>query len=332
MTDDISFPQPGSPQPGSPPSDGGLPLGQFDVVAAVLDGVASEAESSMVASSPALDALLDDLRADRASIGAIDVPPATRTAALAAAMAVFDGLQLAAGTAEVAAERVGPDAASAASSPVTAPSASSKGNASNVVRFGRRQRQYRAVLGAAAAVAVLFGGVVMVRHLDGLGGDDAETTSFEVPASVDENGRSIEAASTMGDAATGFADQSAADTMADTMPATEMPATGDTATGATAQTEMTPVDSGAIIDSIDGGAAVLDRVDDEASLRAWAVARPTPKSVALSTCIDERGGEQVELGTVLHLGTLAVVMRTVDSGALQVLELSTCATLLEATP
>ena len=329
MNDDIPSARPDLPLP-----DEGLPVGQFDVVSAVLDGVASETESSMVAASPELGALLDDLRAARASIGTIDVPPAARTAALAAAMAVFDDLQLAAGTAAgtaaEAAERLGPDAAAA----VTAPSdsaGSSRGDASNVVRIGRRQRQYRAVLGTAAAVVVLFVGVVMVR---GLGGDDAEMTSFEAPASVVESGRSIEAAPTMGDAMT-----------ATEIPATELPATGDATAGNTTAgdttaasplTEMTPVDSGAIIDSIDSGAAVLDRVNDEASLRTWAAARPTPKSVASSTCITGRDAGRdagrVELGTVLHLGTLAVVVRTVDSGALQVLELSTCATLLEATP
>ena len=325
MNDDIPSARPDLPLP-----DEGLPVGQFDVVSAVLDGVASETESSMVAASPELGALLDDLRAARASIGTIDVPPAARTAALAAAMAVFDDLQLAAGTAAEAAERLGPDAAAA----VTAPSdsaGSSRGDASNVVRIGRRQRQYRAVLGTAAAVVVLFVGVVMVR---GLGGDDAEMTSFEAPASVVESGRSIEAAPTMGDAMT-----------ATEIPATELPATGDATAGDTTAgdttaasplTEMTPVDSGAIIDSIDSGAAVLDRVNDEASLRTWAAARPTPKSVASSTCITGRDAgrdaDRVELGAVLHLGTLAVVVRTVDSGALQVLELSTCATLLEATP
>ena len=316
MNDDIPSARPDFPQP-----DGGLPVGQFDVVSAVLDGVASETESSMVAASPELGALLEDLRAARASIGTIDVPPAARTAALAAAMAVFDDLQLAAGTAAEAAERLGPDAAAAVTAPPSF-SGSSRGDASNVVRIGRRQRQYRAVLGTAAAVVVLFVGVVMVR---GLGGDDAEMTSFDATASVVESGRSIEAAPTMGDAMT-----------ATEIPATELPATGDATAGdttaASALTEMTPVDSGAIIDSIDSGAAVLDRVNDEASLRTWAAARPTPKSVASSTCITGRDAGRVELGTVLHLGTLAVVVRTVDSGALQVLELSTCATLLEATP
>ena len=127
MNDDV--------QPSDTPSD------ELVAVSAILDGTATADERALVEASPELGGLVDELRTHRQAIVEVEVPDAVRESAIAAALAAFDELHVAA--APLAAAAVAP---------------------ANVVSLDRRRRMYRRVTGAAAAVIVVVVGVAALEQ------------------------------------------------------------------------------------------------------------------------------------------------------------------------
>lgn len=301
-------------------------------VSALLDGTASAEDVARVESDPALRALLDDLRVLRAEVADVPPPPAaTRDAAIAGALAVFDEVHAPTTTDTVAAH--------------TSPTGSTP-PAANVVRFERRRRWYGVVTGAAAAaVAVLFVGALVSGGLGG--GDDEESTAFESPAADEARtapaetlAGATEAPPAMGaepmmtetgelDAATEApdgADQAGgADVeMADT---TEPPAAAE-ATVAPAATNAATDDT---IDSIDGAAEVVAITSPE-QLRDYANGRRAvlPLPGLGFPCVEEG---QEAIGEVTYQGVQSIVVRDPSTGTVTAYDLrGSCAVVATVEP
>lgn len=118
-------------------------------VGALVDGVATHEERARVESSPELTALAESWRGHQARLAdrsAITAGAGASDAAVAAAMAAFDEIH----------------------APSAAPIAASAG--ATVIGIGRVQRRHRLLMGAAAAVSVLFVGAAVIGN--GLGSND----------------------------------------------------------------------------------------------------------------------------------------------------------------
>jgi hypothetical protein len=128
---------------------------ELEAASAAVDGLATSEERALVEASPSLQADVERFTAVRDSITDVAVPAAARESAVAAALAAFDAL-----------------AAESAATPAVTPAA-------NVVPLAsRRRRQYRALVGAAAAVAVIGIGAVALNS----GATDEESSAVTIAA------------------------------------------------------------------------------------------------------------------------------------------------------
>lgn len=280
-------------------------------VNAYLDGEATPDERALVDSSPELLALVDEWRELREQTASVEVPSAARESALAAALAAFDNAH-----------------------------ASLNPPAANVVRLERRQRQYRFLVGAAAAVAIVFGGLVVVQG--GLGGsdhDDASSATFEAPAETEAPAAAepMIAMDAPADEAATRMESEAGDTFsqppapAAAPEATESPA----ASAAPADTEG-PTEIG---DGSGSGSDpdALPRIDREDQLVAYYSANRSvvPTTAPAATTADAApcmAGPDLVVGKVDFRGTPALVVISNDGEVLKAIDASTCIVLLTTTP
>jgi hypothetical protein len=276
------------------------PSPELDAVAAVLDGNATPDDQALVDASPALQALLADLAADKAAIADvsdIEITTEVREWSIAAALGAYDQM-LAGATSTVA-------AAAAPAAPTEA----------TVLRFERRRRTYQTLMGAAAAVAVVFVGVAVVG---GLGGSDNESpeTPMAVSAKADTTEPTAVRAATS--AESGVINEADATAVGDTTMGAESVAPSDT-TAAPAYTIGV------------SGATVGSDLQTPQELVDFALGKP---AMALADgvgfpCVTE-GAEAI--GTVRYQGVDAIVTRDPATGQLTAFDLTTCAALVQAGP
>lgn len=161
------------------PLDPLTPDEDFLAVSALLDGTATADARARVDADPALQDLLIVLRTQRAELADVPADEGIREQAIARALAAFDDLQ--SSTAEddrSSADASVPVAVQIASAPHLAPSPT------NVVRLERRRSSYRILTGAAAAVGVLFIGVLAIGALGSTGGRDESASLASDPAAA----------------------------------------------------------------------------------------------------------------------------------------------------
>jgi hypothetical protein len=173
---------------------------ELEAASAAVDGLATVDERALVESSQTLQADVERFAGVRASVADVQVPPGAREAALAAALAAFDEL----GRADSTSPADGAPDARPVPAVVTLPS--------------RRRRQYRALVGVAAAVVVLGVGAVAVtnRGADDVNTAETATTLAGVdprsPAASRENAPAgTDPADAAGESATGGDEATSAD-------------------------------------------------------------------------------------------------------------------------
>ncbi len=249
----------------------------------------------------------------RASLRDVTVPADAREQALAAALAAFDELQAA------------PLAAAATVEPPVSLAA-------------HRERRYRWLTGAAAAVAVLAVGGIVLRSLDTRSDDDSTVAvATEATASANAATQSDKASAGGATIAPEAKQAEAAETGVLTATAdTLAPATAETMTGVGA-TSPAPVPADApvsTIGSIDGAAeyGTAPEVDSPEALVAFAAAvadTPSPtRSAPAAACLS---GDVEILGTVVYRQQQAIVVRSA-SGAISALDVFSCAVIVTVQP
>lgn len=287
MNDDV--------QPPDTPSD------ELVAVNAVLDGTASAAEQALVDASPELSALLESYRATSRELAVVDVASEAREAGIAAALAVFDQLDLAA---------------------VAAPAQT----ASNVVVLQRRRTWYRAVTGAAAALVLVVAGVAALSSL----GDSSSNN--ESAATVPASQKSQEAGSTDAPAADDASSPMAATAAAGTMSpaASDAGSTQIESTGTADTTAPVPAENPSVstIGSIGGAADPRTPVADQTALATY-VANATARPAGAQQCAPN-GGES--LGEISYQGTPAIVIRDPATGGVTVHDAANCSVLTTLQP
>lgn len=249
----------------------------------------------------------------RASLRDVAVPAEAREQALAAALAAFDELHAT-------------PLAGAAAVPPAPP----------VSLAAHRERRYRWLAGAAAAVAVLAVGGAVLRSLD-TRSDDGSDVAVATEATASAN------AATQSDPAA--ADSAAVAPEAKQAEATVtgvLTATADTLAAAPAETMTgvganSPVPANApvsTIGSIDGAAdyGTAPAIDSPQALAAYAAdvsATPTAtRSIPAPACLPN----DVEvLGTVVYRQQQAIVVRSAD-GAISALDSFSCAVIVTVQP
>ena len=298
-------------------------------VGALVDGVATAEERAHAEASPELAALAETWRlqqgrvADRTSIAA---PAGAGDAALAAAMAVYDELHAT------------PVAASA--------DEGAAHTGSSLVSFERRQRRYRLVMGAAAAVAVLFVGAVVVGN--GLGGssDDSSAgvsdpaaskmaptaeafTADDQLATATDDAATATAAGSVGDAGEGTDGAVAAESTEGPL---QQAGTDTRAAGASEAVEATeaPPSSGSV-DQIAGPAEVVVSLATPEQLLGFARSRTAqlPLPGFEFTCVP--AGIEA-LGLAEYQGLQVVVTRDPATGEVAAVELISCDPVASITP
>ncbi len=251
----------------------------------------------------------------RASLRDVAVPAEAREQALAAALAAFDELQ-------------GAPLAAAAAAPAAPP----------VSLAAHRERRYRWLAGAAAAVAVLAVGGVVLRSLD-TRSDDGSNVAVATEASASSN------AATQSDAAPAGSDvvvpeaKQAEATATGVLTATAdtlAPAPAETMTGV-GVTSPVPAPANApvsTIGSIDGAAeyGTAPTIDSPQALAAFAAdltaTSATTRSIPAAACLPS----DVEvLGTVVYRQQQAIVVRSAD-GAISALDSFSCAVIVTVQP
>jgi hypothetical protein len=276
------------------------PSPELEAVAAVLDGTATPDDQALVDASPALQAMLADLAADKAAIADvsdIEITTEVREWSIAAALGAYDQM-LAGATSMVA-------AAAVPAAPADA----------TVLRFERRRRTYQTLMGAAAAVAVVFVGVAVVG---GLGGSDNESPEAPMAVSAKADTTEPTAARAATSAESGVIDEADANAVADTTMGAESVAPSDTA----AAPAYTIGVSGATVGSdLQGPQDLVD----------FAMGKPAMELADGDgfPCVTE-GAEAI--GTVRYQGVDAIVTRDPATGQLTAFELTTCAALVQAGP
>ena len=265
-------------------------------VSAILDGTATADERALVLGSTEATQLLEQLGAHRQLVVSVDVPDDVREHGIAAALAVFDELQLVADP-----------------MPVTAAAAATAGAAvrSNVVSLDRRRRLYRVVTGAAAALMVVVVGVAAINMS---GGSDDESSSVAVDdgaaTAASEKAGAVDAA-TMADAGDA-APLTEAPAETDSPVATDAPmmAEGGAPEESTAETGSTTPPT---IGEIPGPAQALPSIVDQQQLATYVGDADRAADDLDHPCAPD-GTES--LGDVSYQGEPAVVVR--DAAARQV--------------
>lgn len=285
------------------------PSPELEAVAAVLDGTATLDEQALVDASPVLQALLADFAADQAAIADvsdIEITTEVREWSIAAALGAYDQMLAAA---------AGPGAAAAA-----APATSATPADATVLRFERRRRTYRTLMGAAAAVVVVLVGVTVVG---GLGDPDGESTDAPMAVSAKTDTTAPAAARAATSADSGVLEQADANATAT--------ATADT-TVVDGESVAAPDTAAAPAFTIGvGGATVgsdLQAPQDLVDFAMGKAAMTLAEGDGLP-CVTE-GAEAV--GTVRYQGVDAIVTRDPATGQLTAFDLTTCAVLAQAGP
>ncbi|MEX0847172.1 MAG: hypothetical protein WD023_05280 [Ilumatobacteraceae bacterium] len=285
--------------------DSVTPSPELDAVASVLDGTAASHEQAVVEASPELQRLLAQLTADRASIADVadvEITTEVREWSIGAALGAYDDMLAGASATAMAAVAASTDA--------------------TVVRFERRRRTYRAVMGTAAAVIVVLGGIAV---FSGLGGSDDEQPASAPPmaasAKTDGNAPSAGDSTRAATSAQGgvIGEEATNDTADITSAASaEVPAatTGELQTAYTIGT---------------GGATVGSDLQTPEDLVAYALGRSAmPASEGTDGACVTEGAEAI--GVVTYRGIGAIVVRDPATGRLTAFDLSTCTPLVEAGP
>lgn len=252
------------------------------------------------------DAPSDDVwQPIRASLREVAVPTDAREGAIAAALAEFDALHAV-------------PAAAAAAAAAAVP-------AGDIVSLdARRQRRYRWLAGAAAAVVVLAVGGIVAGNI-GRSNDDSTNVAIEpasAPAAESADAGQFEAAP-----------KAAAETGVMTATAETMaPGGGDTiavteSTAAAAAESTTPPTIG----SIDGAASpsAAPPVESPDQLAAFAATAPATARLAPTTaCLPP---EVEVLGEVVYRQQQAIVVRA-PTGQISAIDRLTCAVLITVDP
>jgi len=255
----------------------------------------------------------------RASLRDVAVPVDAREDAIAAALAEFDALQATPAAATAAAAAAGP-----AATPVSS-------TAAQVVSLAdRRQRRYRWLTGAAAAIGVMAG-VGIVAGTIGRSSDDSTNVAVEPAAApaADDDPQGGAVAGGLPEAAPKAAAETGvmtatAETLApggvDTLAATE--------STAAAATESTPPPT---IGSIDGAASPGNTtpVDSPDQLVEYAATVPaTSRQSPINACLP---AEVEVLGEVVYRQQQAIVVRA-PTGQISAIDRLTCAVLVTVDP
>ncbi len=305
-----------TPPSASEPDDGLL------AVSAVVDGFASDEERAVVAASPELQALLEEMLADRARLADLDdveVAGDVREWSVAAALQVYD--RVLEGRDAVA---LGDDE-DTAGVPMAAAAAAAVGSSpvapvAQVVDLQRRRRAYRLLTTAAAAVAIAFVGVAVVGGLGG-GRDDEATTAVATTAAASDT---APGAMSM-EAAPAAEEDPATDAAGGAQDDATRAAAETTTAGAADAPEATPFTIGP------DGAAVGDVLATPDELVAWATGREAmvPLAGVEVPCVP--GGAET-LGTAIYDGRDAVIGRDPATGRVSAFDLATCELLAEVGP
>lgn len=252
------------------------------------------------------DAPSDDVwQPIRASLREVAVPADAREGAIAAALAEFDAL------------RAVPVSAAAAAVP-----------AGDIVSLdARRQRRYRWLTGAAAAVVVLAIGGIVASNI-GRSNDDSTNVAIE-PASAP----AAESAESADAGQFEAAPKAAAETGVMTATAETMAPGGGGTIAVTESTAAAATESttSPTIGSIDGAAnpTAAPPVDSPDQLAAFAAAAPTTARLAPTTACLPAGAEV--LGEVVYRQQQAIVVRA-PTGQISAIDRLTCAVLITVDP
>jgi hypothetical protein len=319
---------------------------ELEAASAAVDGLATSEERALVEASPSLQADVERFTAVRDSITDVAVPAAARESAVAAALAAFDAL-----------------AAESAATPAVTPAA-------NVVPLAsRRRRQYRALVGAAAAVAVIGIGAVALNS----GGTDEESSAVTIAAeSVVDGADSVvdeaplESASGAGQ--TERAEESTAAEKTEGAPTAEDAADADAEAGDAASAEppaasattplvilspaeVTPAirtaeellayadSAGAVVEdapadteATNAAAADTQATDTQATETSAGV--PGAPATTVATVLDPvtacTAPDSEYVGTVVYQGTPAFVVRIIDTDEVRALSTLDCTLLVAA--
>ncbi len=293
------------------------PGDQLEAVNAVLDGLATDDQRALVHGSTHLSRLLDEFQENRRAVAQVQVSDQARELHIAAALAVFDDVHLAGAAHGASGSNVGAVAA---------------GAPTNVVSLAPRRRMYRTLLGAAAALVLVVGGVAALSSQDG---SDQNTAATAAQAKVgDDEAATLDApatelAATAAGAADTAATQSAEASTALSQDAAAPVAT-NTADSAAAQTDA-PAETTAAprstIGSIDSGAEPLQPIADDQQLAAYAAAPPAADDAqAVAPCgpANNDNTNLDNLGNVSYQSTPAVVIRDRTTGQVDVYALDDC--------
>jgi hypothetical protein len=282
------------------PSD--TPSDELLAVNALIDGTATAADQATVEVSPELQRSFEELQRNRIAVAQVHVQHEDRETAIAAALAVFDDLS------NVTTSAAGTTPGSAAVAAVVVP------------LHGRpaRSRQYRFLMAAAAAVAVLFVGAAV---LNGRGSNDQASSAADAAAKVSDTTSAAAEPLAASDAATSMQVGGNA--------STEAAATTAGAGGVEVATSAPTVriESQSTIGGIPGPAdPSVPLIADENGLRTFSSQRaalPVTDGMGFS-CVPP--GADV-LGQVVYQGIDAVVVRDPATRVVTVFDLATCAVI-----
>jgi hypothetical protein len=232
----------------------------------------------------------------------IDITAEVREWSIAAALGAYD--QMLAGAA--------PPGAIAAAAPVDTPAPAD----ATVLRFERRRRTYRTLMGAAAAVVIVLVGVAVVGDQGDPGG---ESTDAPMAASAKTDVEAPTESRAATSAESGVLDQADAS------------ATGDTTANATESVAGVDSSAAPAYTIGTGGATVgsdLQTPQDLIDFATGKAAMDVGEGAGLP-CVAE-GAEAI--GTVRYQGVDAIVSRDPATGQLTASDLATCAALAQAGP
>jgi hypothetical protein len=286
------------------PSD--TPSDELLAVNATVDGTATAADQAVVDASPELQRLVARMTQDRAELSDVEVPSEVRERAIAAALAVFDA-----------------DMSVAPAVVAAAPAAA------NVIRLEGRQRHYRWLTAAAAAVVVLFVGAAAFIGPRGSDDDSASLEADSASKVADDSAGGAPASESISLAVTEAAEAAPVEAPA----ATEAPAAAADQTDIAAASEAPPQQAPEATIGVIGGPAepATVRVDSDAQLLAYA-ANKAPLVVTPDGGFNCAPAGAVVLGEVVYAGVLAVVTRDDTSGAVTAFDSATCAVLVSVIP
>jgi negative regulator of sigma E activity len=266
-----------------------------ETASAYLDGELDASERTSAAADPDTMSLVDSFARVRALIG--DVSPAgeaTRSAAIAAALAEFDSRRSAT-----------PVVAAAAVAPVTS-------------LHTRRMRAYRVLTGVAAAAAIV--GVIAVAALNSTSEDSKSSSASE--NSAPSNAEPAESAQVPA-FKVGATEAASADTVGVLAAAATAAAAGGSPAADSAATAIPAIDSRAALAQY---AADLTRIASGLPAGTFApqpAALPTTIAAAFSTppCLTSN---DVVLGAITVLGTPAFAIRDTSTGAVRAIDALDC--------